>query len=596
MLITFIILIAVVSVVFIMLFFKRHKNSKEDQLVVEVFEVGDTNIVSNMPIKVPTVKPSDVLSSTAKVSTNKSEFILEELILSPDQVDGNGHDLIEHCDRYDSTLDLDCYKYPSLHLLDLVGSHDIASLELELKKTQMISILNSFNIEIDYISVTFGPTVVFYEIAPAPGVRIAKIKALEKDIGFSLGSMTTRVIGHIPGTYAIGIEVSRVDPEIVRINSVLASEKFQLTLMDLPIVLGKTMDDRVFLVDLTKLPHLLIAGATGQGKSVTLNAIIISLLYKKHPSQLKFVLIDVNELEFAIYNKIKDHFLTTAGEGIVSSVPKVIQTLDSLCLELEARYTLFNSARVNNLQDYNERFINRELNRNTSHRFLPFIVVIIDEFSGFISKSDATVELLIARLTQLGRAVGIHLVISTQRPTVDVITGSIKAGFSSRIAFRVASSTDSKTILDTIGAENLKGQGDMLYTDGTDLIHLQGVFVGTEEAQRVSSFIGNQQGYSRPFMLPDSNLYRGGSRINFYELDNLFEDAARLIVMHQQASNSLIQRKFKFGYNRAGRIMDELEETGVIGPFNGSRVREVLIRDSFSLEKFLEVLKNGNRS
>lgn len=499
-----------------------------------------------------------------------------------------------HCD---SNLDLSMYMYPGLDLLEPTESGlNITAEELDLKKHAIIDLLNSFEIEVDKLRVTIGPAFTFYELIPAPGVRISQIKSLEADIALSLGIAGVHVVGHIPGTNAVGIEVPNLRPEIVSMRSVLATERFQASVMDLPVALGKSMTNEVVMLDLATLPHLLIAGTTGQGKSVALNALIISLLYKKHPSQLKFVLIDISRAEFSIYNKIERHFLAklpNESEAVVTESSKVLKTLDALSAEMDMRYNLLKVGQLRNLKDYNEKFSARMLDQNNGHRYLPFIVVVIDEFADLISGKDKAVELLVARIAQQGRVVGIHLVISTQRPSVNILTGTIKANFTSRIAFKVASISDSKTILENGGAERLNGNGDMLFSNGLEVMRLQGTFVSTAEMARVSEFIGNQRGYPTAMLLPRSVEVDFGCKADFDtgRMDSMFEDAARLIVLHQQGSTSLIQRKLKLGYNRAGKVIDQLEAAGIVGPFEGVKAREVLIKDDYSLEQYLLAIK-----
>lgn len=507
-------------------------------------------------------------------------------------------ELVEQFGTFDPKLDLSGYKYPTLDLLEDHGTNKIAvsSQELEANKNKIVETLNHYNIEIDKIKATIGPTVTLYEIIPAPGVRIAKIKNLEDDIALSLAALGIRIIAPMPGKGTIGIEVPNRHPEMVSMRSILATEKFQNTTMDLPIALGKTISNEVYIADLAKMPHLLVAGATGQGKSVGINALLVSLLYKLHPSQLKFVLVDPKKVELTLFRKIERHFLAKLpGEedAIITDTKKVIATLNSLCIEMDQRYDLLKNAQVRNLKEYNQKFINRKLNPNDGHRFLPFIVLIIDEFADLMMTAGKEVETPIARLAQLARAVGIHLVIATQRPSVNIITGTIKANFPARIAFRVLSKIDSRTILDVGGADQLIGRGDLLLSTGSDLIRIQCAFVDTPEVERISDYIGGQRGYSSAWMLPeyvDENGESGSKDFDAKDRDPLFEDAARLIVMHQQGSTSLIQRKLKLGYNRSGRIIDQLEAAGVVGPFEGSKAREVLFPDEYSLEEFLSTL------
>jgi len=507
--------------------------------------------------------------------------------------------LVEQFGTYDHKLELASYKYPTLDLLENYGSNKITvnSEELEANKNKIVETLNHYNIEIDKIKATIGPTVTLYEIIPAPGVRISKIKNLEDDIALSLAALGIRIIAPMPGKGTIGIEVPNQNPEMVSMRSILATEKFQNTTMDLPIALGKTISNEVFIADLAKMPHLLVAGATGQGKSVGINAILISLLYKKHPSELKFVLVDPKKVELTLFRKIERHFLAKLpGEedAIITDTKKVVNTLNSLCIEMDQRYDLLKDAQVRNLKEYNQKFINRKISDPEKHRYLPFIVLVIDEFADLMMTAGKEVEVPIARIAQLARAVGIHLVIATQRPSVNIITGTIKANFPSRLAFRVLSKIDSRTILDAGGADQLIGRGDMLLSTGSDLIRLQCAFVDTPEVEKISDFIGNQRGYATAFELPEyvgEGETSSGKEFNPEDRDPMFEEAARLVVMHQQGSTSLIQRKLKLGYNRAGRIIDQLQDAGIVGPFEGSKAREVLYSDEYSLEKHLENLQ-----
>jgi S-DNA-T family DNA segregation ATPase FtsK/SpoIIIE len=598
--ILFLIVFLLISLLFI--FYKKKKLFRTDSSVSIEKEIEGnikSPVISELSkrdvVEVPFVTAEESIHS---ILNNHSEIppviFSDGPVLNIETEDLKNKDLVEIYGLYDPTLDLANYKYPVIDLLEEYQSNlIITEEELDEKKLRIVSILKAYGIEIEKIKVNIGPTITLYEITLPLGVRVSKIKNLENDIALSLGSAGTRVMGHIPGTNAVGIEVANENPDIVSIRSVIATEQFQMTTMDLPIILGKTMANNVFIADLAKLPHLLIGGATGQGKSVAINALLMSLLYKKHPSQLKFVLIDISKLELTLYNKITHHFLAKLpgdSEAIITNGYQVINTLNSLCIELDERYALLKDAQVRSISEYNKKFINRKLNPNNSHRFLPFIVILIDEFSELISNDDSTVESLITRISQLGRSAGIHLVISTQRPTVNIITGTIKANFPSRIAFRTSSIVDSKTILDTSGAEHLKGHGDMLFSNGTETTHLQGSLVSTVEVERVVEFIGHQRGYLEPYQLPDPNInqYASLTEFDLNNIDSLFDDAARLIVMHQQASTSLIQRKLKLGYNRTGRIIDQLEAAGIVGAFEGSKSREVLIPDEYSLEKFLK--------
>ncbi|MEO3404690.1 DNA translocase FtsK 4TM domain-containing protein [Mucilaginibacter sp. CAU 1740] len=509
-------------------------------------------------------------------------------------------DLLSKFGVYDHKMDLLGYKLPHLDLLENHGSNKISvnAEELEANKNKIVETLNHYNIEIDKIKATIGPTVTLYEIIPAPGVRISKIKNLEDDIALSLAALGIRIIAPMPGKGTIGIEVPNQNPEMVSMRSILSTEKYQNTTMDLPIALGKTISNEVFIADLAKMPHLLVAGATGQGKSVGINAILVSLLYKKHPAELKFVLVDPKKVELTLFRKIERHFLAKLpddGDAIITDTKKVVNTLNSLCIEMDQRYDLLKDAQVRNLKEYNAKFVNRKISDPEKHRYLPFIVLVIDEFADLMMTAGKEVEMPIARIAQLARAVGIHLVIATQRPSVNIITGTIKANFPSRLAFRVLSKIDSRTILDAGGADQLIGRGDMLFSTGSDLIRLQCAFVDTPEVEAISDFIGNQKGYPSAMYLPE---YVGegeaSSSAKEYDPDDrdpMFEDAARLIVLHQQGSTSLIQRKMKLGYNRAGRIIDQLEAAGIVGPFEGSKARDVLYPDEYSLERYLETLQ-----
>ncbi|NCP45928.1 MAG: DNA translocase FtsK, partial [Flavobacteriales bacterium] len=494
------------------------------------------------------------------------------------------------------TLDLSSYKMPPIDLLKDFGNTQktVTKEELEANKNKILETLSNYNIKIDSIKATIGPTVTLYEIVPAPGIRISKIKNLEDDIALSLAALGIRIIAPIPGKGTIGIEVPNQDPEIVSMRLAIASDKFQNAKMELPIVMGKTITNENYVFDLAKMPHLLMAGATGQGKSVGLNAVITSLLYKKHPSQLKFVLVDPKKVELTLYNKIERHYLAKlpdTEEAIITDNQKVINTLNSLCIEMDTRYGLLKDAQVRNIVEYNSKFVARKLNPNDGHKFLPYIVLVIDEFADLIMTAGKEVETPIARLAQLARAIGIHLIIATQRPSANIITGIIKANFPGRIAFRVTSGIDSRTILDSSGADQLIGRGDMLISQGNDLIRVQCAFVDTPEVERICDFIGEQRGYPEVFTLPEyvgESSSGGSGTFDNEDKDDLFEDAARMIVQHQQGSASLLQRKMKIGYNRAGRLIDQLEEAGIIGPFEGSKARQVLITDLNALEQFLK--------
>ncbi|MDN3549391.1 FtsK/SpoIIIE family DNA translocase [Mucilaginibacter aquaedulcis] len=520
--------------------------------------------------------------------------------LSVEQADEvKAKDLVSQFGIYDHRLDLASYKFPHLELLENHGSNKISvnAEELEANKNKIVETLNHYNIEIDKIKATIGPTVTLYEIIPAPGVRISKIKNLEDDIALSLAALGIRIIAPMPGKGTIGIEVPNQNPEMVSMRSILSTEKFQNTTMDLPIALGKTISNEVFIADLAKMPHLLVAGATGQGKSVGINAILVSLLFKKHPAELKFVLVDPKKVELTLFRKIERHFLAKLpdeADAIITDTKKVVNTLNSLCIEMDQRYDLLKDAQVRNLKEYNAKFVNRKISDPEKHRYLPFIVLVIDEFADLMMTAGKEVEMPIARIAQLARAVGIHLVIATQRPSVNIITGTIKANFPSRLAFRVLSKIDSRTILDAGGADQLIGRGDMLFSTGSDLIRLQCAFVDTPEVEAISDYIGNQKGYPTALLLPEYLGEGETSSAKEYDPDDrdpMFEEAARLIVMHQQGSTSLIQRKMKLGYNRAGRIIDQLEAAGIVGAFEGSKARDVLYPDEYSLERYLETLQ-----
>lgn len=519
----------------------------------------------------------------------------EESLLTDEDLENK----VQEFGEYDPKLDLSRYELPSIELLKPHGSGvpHINKEELEANKNKIVETLNHYKIEIDKIKATIGPTVTLYEIVPAPGVRISKIKNLEDDIALSLAALGIRIIAPIPGKGTIGIEVPNSRADVVSMRSLIMSEKFQHTDMDLPVVLGKTISNETFVADLAKMPHLLMAGATGQGKSVGLNAILVSLLYKKHPSQIKFVLVDPKKVELTLFNKIERHFLAKlpdSDEPIITDTSKVVRTLNSLCIEMDERYELLKIAQCRNIKEYNAKFIARRLNPENGHRYLPYIVLVVDEFADLIMTAGREVETPIARLAQLARAIGIHLIIATQRPSVNIITGTIKANFPARIAFRVTSKIDSRTILDAGGADQLIGRGDMLYSTGNDLIRIQCGFVDTPEVEEITDFIGSQQGYPHALHLPEVPDESSGESLSFDDEDRdaLFEDAARIVVMTQQGSASMLQRKLKLGYNRAGRLVDQLEAAGIIGPFEGSKARKVLIPDEISLDAFLKNLNN----
>jgi len=578
----------------------RYEEEKEEEETEIIPPVVSSPLATNLPLT-PVNPPLTPVTPPLVVETPIEEEKEEPAFtVAKSEEEIKSEDLIEQFGKYDPTLDLSGYKKPHLDLLENYGSSKISvnAEELEANKNKIVETLNHYNIEIDKIKATIGPTVTLYEIIPAPGVRISKIKNLEDDIALSLAALGIRIIAPMPGKGTIGIEVPNQHPEMVAMRSVLGTEKWSQTTMDLPIALGKTISNEVYIADLAKMPHLLVAGATGQGKSVGINAILVSLLYSKHPAELKFVLVDPKKVELTLFNKIERHFLAKLpgeADAIITDTKKVINTLNSLCIEMDQRYDLLKDAQVRNLKEYNDKFIKRKLNPNNGHRFLPFIVLVVDEFADLMMTAGKEVETPIARLAQLARAIGIHLVLATQRPSVNIITGTIKANFPARLAFRVLSKIDSRTILDSGGADQLIGRGDMLLATGSDLIRLQCAFVDTPEVDRISDYIGNQRGYSEAYQLPeyiDENAEASKADFDPDERDKLFEEAARLIVMHQQGSTSLIQRKMKLGYNRAGRIIDQLEAAGIVGPFEGSKAREVLYPDEYSLEQFLNSMND----
>ena len=500
--------------------------------------------------------------------------------------------------KFDPTLDLRNFKNPNTELLKDYGDGTIKidQEELESNKNRIVDTLKNYNIGIKQIKATIGPTVTLYEIIPEAGIRISKIKNLEDDIALSLSALGIRIIAPIPGKGTIGIEVPNKKKSIVSMKSLLSSKKFIESDMELPITLGKTISNETFIVDLTKMPHLLMAGATGQGKSVGINAILTSILYKKHPAEVKFVLVDPKKIELSIFNKIERHYLAKLPESddaIIIENDKVINTLNSLCREMDKRYELLKDAMTRNIKEYNEKFISRKLNPENGHTFLPYIVLVIDEFADLIMTAGKEVETPLARLAQLSRAVGIHLIIATQRPSVNVITGLIKANFPARIAFRVTSKIDSRTILDTGGAEQLIGRGDLLYSQSNDLTRIQCGFIDTSEVEKLSEYIGSQTGYESAYILPEFSKDDSGesSNISIEDRDSMFDEAARVIVTNQQGSASLLQRKLKLGYNRAGRLIDQMEDAGIVGPFEGSKPRQVLISDLNSLENLLSEIK-----
>ena len=586
---------------------KNSFNNEDERIEVEKESINttiDLDSVSKFNIKKESFKPTIENFSSINKTNPKEDIKIEikenqkEEILDEDSIAKN---LVKKFGEYDHTLELKNFQTPSIDLLkdyDNGGTITINEEELEENKEKIIETLKNYKIEIDQIKATIGPTVTLYEIVPEAGVRISKIKNLEDDIALSLSALGIRIIAPIPGKGTIGIEVPNKNATIVSMRSVIASKNFQESEMELPLVLGKTISNESYVVDLVKMPHLLMAGATGQGKSVGLNAVLTSLIYKKHPSEVKFVLVDPKKVELTLFNKIERHYLAKlpdTDEAIITDNKAVIKTLNSLCIEMDNRYEMLKNALCRNIKEYNTKFKQRKLNPDAGNVFLPYIVLIIDEFADLIMTAGKEVETPIARLAQLARAVGIHLIIATQRPSVNVITGIIKANFPARIAFRVTSKIDSRTILDSGGADQLIGRGDMLYTQGNELVRIQCAFVDTPEIQKITNFIGSQRAYATAYELPEYIGEESSNSMdnNIDDRDVLFKEAAEVIVIAQQGSASLIQRKMKLGYNRAGRIIDQLEAAGIVGTFEGSRAREVLITDLASLNAFLENEKNN---
>jgi len=569
------------------------KQITENNQIKTVFNPDDENKKGNDdPLEII----SSVSSDSHEEEISEKENSLDDLKMTvehkeEEKVSGKPSDDV--VEDYDPTLDLSSYKYPTIDLLDEreVKTADVSNEELISNKNKIVETLRQYKIEITKIRATIGPTITLYEIVPAPGIRIAKIKNLEDDIALSLAALGIRIIAPIPGRGTIGIEVPNRKPEIVSMRSIINSKKFRESTAELPIVLGKTISNETFMFDLTRMPHILVAGATGQGKSVGLNAIITSLLYKKHPSQLKFVMIDPKKVELSLYSKLEKYFLAKMedDEPIITDIQKVKATLSSLNREMDTRYDLLKLAQTRNIKEYNSKFIHRHLNPEKGHRYLPYIVVIIDEFADLIMTAGKEIEMPIARIAQLARAVGIHMIIATQRPSADIITGIIKANFPARIAFKVASMVDSRTILDTPGANQLIGKGDMLVSIGSTMTRLQCAFVDTPEVERICDFISEQQGYPSALILPDPEEQTDSiSATNLSNRDELFDEVARTVVTNQMGSTSMIQRKFSIGYNRAGRIMDQLEAMGIVGPAEGSKARQVLVQDEYTLEKMLK--------
>ncbi len=589
--------------------FQLEKEQEEDLgeitlKTISQFEINKENLkptISNASelILEPTLK--EEILTDYHIKPIENEFVIEKTE-EEDIVEENlASRLVADFGEFDPTLDLSNFKFPGIDLLKDYSSGGITinQAELEENKNKIVETLRNYKIEIAQIKATVGPSVTLYEIVPEAGIRISKIKSLEDDIALSLSALGIRIIAPIPGKGTIGIEVPNKNPSMVSMKSVIGSAKFQEAEMELPIALGKTISNETFVVDLAKMPHLLMAGATGQGKSVGLNAVLTSLLYKKHPAEVKFVLVDPKKVELTLFNKIERHYLAKlpdTEDAIITDNSKVIATLNSLCVEMDNRYSLLKDAMVRNIKEYNEKFKQRKLNPEAGHRFLPYIVLVVDEFADLIMTAGKEVELPIARLAQLARAIGIHLIIATQRPSVNVITGMIKANFPARIAFRVTSKIDSRTILDSGGADQLIGRGDMLFSNGNDLVRVQCAFVDTPEVEKITEFIGSQKAYATAYLLPEFVGEDNGIQLDMdiSERDSLFREAAEVIVTAQQGSASLIQRKLKLGYNRAGRLIDQLEAAGIVGPFEGSKARGVNIPDLVALEQFFNNEKNNN--
>jgi S-DNA-T family DNA segregation ATPase FtsK/SpoIIIE len=585
-------------------------SSKQENEDVFVDQSGEAGNDSEIVDAAENETESWVVGEKKKIKDNKEEdlelAIENEDNISNEETDGLPFEIdekseaekaVEELEQYDPTLDLGTYKFPDLFLLNELRQSDVqvTKEELEQNKDKIVETLINFKIGISSIKATIGPTVTLYEIVPDAGVKISRIKNLEDDIALSLSALGIRIIAPIPGKGTIGIEVPNKNREMVSVKSVLATERFKNSRHELPVILGKTISNEVYLADLSKMPHLLMAGATGQGKSVGLNVLIASLLYKLHPSQLKFVMVDPKKVELTLFNKIERHYLAMlpdSEEAIITENKKVIYTLNSLCIEMDNRLSLLKSAGCRNLKEYNSKFIKRLLNPEKGHRYLPYIVLIIDELADLMVTSGKEIETPIARLAAVSRATGIHLVLATQRPSVNVITGIIKANFPARLSFRVTSKIDSRTILDAGGAEQLVGLGDMLYSHGSELVRLQGPYIDTSEVEKICEFVGAQRGYESAYILPEflGEETDAPGAVDLADRDNMFEEAARLIVRHQQGSTSLIQRKLKLGYNRAGRLIDQLEAAGIVGPFEGSKAREVLVQDEYILEQLLNEL------
>lgn len=588
-------------------YFRTKRDSFKKELSPEILDESSIELaVEDEPeVKIETYthkKDIPPLRNEAGLDVNlpeeepKIDLEVSKVAVEKEEKDIKADKLVKDFGEFDPRLELGKYKFPTLDLLDqhgVTGGITINQEELEENKNKIVNTLKNYKIGIAQIKATIGPTVTLYEIVPEAGIRISKIKNLEDDIALSLAALGIRIIAPIPGKGTIGIEVPNKNATIVSMRSVIASKKFQNAEMQLPIAFGKTISNETFVVDLAKMPHLLMAGATGQGKSVGLNAVITSLLYKKHPAEIKFVLVDPKKVELTLFNKIERHFLAKlpdSEEAIITDNTKVINTLNSLCIEMDNRYELLKGAMVRNIKEYNTKFKARKLNPNDGHKFLPYIVLVVDEFADLIMTAGKEVETPIARLAQLARAIGIHLIIATQRPSVNVITGIIKANFPARIAFRVTSKIDSRTILDAQGADQLIGRGDMLYTQGNDVTRIQCAFVDTPEVEKITEYIGSQRAYPSAYELPEYVGEDSGTSLDYdiSDRDKLFRDAAEVVVIAQQGSASLIQRKLKLGYNRAGRIIDQLEAAGIVGPFEGSKARQVLVADIFALDQLLQ--------
>jgi S-DNA-T family DNA segregation ATPase FtsK/SpoIIIE len=561
-----------------------NKEEIENEIEPEIEnEIEQNNLENIIPVKESTTM------------TDKVDIEVKEIVEEKSEADNLADKLVDNFGQFDPKLELGKFQFPKLNLLKQYDSEKITidKDELEENKNRIVDTLANYNISISNIKATIGPTVTLYEIIPDAGVRISKIKNLEDDIALSLAALGIRIIAPIPGKGTIGIEVPNKKPTIVSMHSVISAEKFQKSEMELPVAIGKTISNETLVFDLARMPHLLMAGATGQGKSVGLNAVLTSLLYKKHPAEVKFVLVDPKKVELTLYNKIERHYLAKlpdSEEAIITDNKKVINTLNSLCIEMDNRYELLKNAACRNIVEYNKKFKARKLNPNDGHQFLPYIVLVVDEFADLIMTAGKEVETPIARLAQLARAIGIHLIIATQRPSVNVITGVIKANFPARIAFRVTSKIDSRTILDGSGADQLIGRGDMLYTQGNELIRIQCAFVDTPEIEQLTDYIGSQKAYATAHQLPEYIGEEGGTQLdnNIEDRDKLFREAAEVLVIAQQGSASLLQRKLKLGYNRAGRLIDQLEAAGIVGPFEGSKARQVLIPDLQSLDRHFE--------